>query len=358
MTFYEDTSQPKVLTRLQPLPLFTARPQVKFVTVRGEVAWERCVYNAGAIRIDGVTYVLYRALGEDGFSRLGLWTTRDGVTEEKRLDWPVFAEEADFEGPADLAARCNWHRKNLGMVREVGGCEDPRLMLVDGMLYMTYTAYGEDPLLAIARIEVEQFLRLAKAGAPYAEWTPHWERLGVAIEGVMDKDAYILPQQCDDHWILYHRIHPDIQVVRFREFSLPFPSIGDTVLTPRPDMWDCDKIGGGAAVLKTTAGWLHIYHGVGRRHGRRAYMLGAFVTALDDPAEVTYRSPEPILVPEEECELKGWVDDVVFTCGVAPVDKDSNDLLTLDDEILIYYGGADEVMCVARGRIGDIVGAS
>jgi len=35
----------------------------------------------------------------------------------------------------------------------------------------------------------------------------------------------------------------------------------------RPGMWDSERVGAGAQVLKTRHGWLLIYHGVGMRRG-------------------------------------------------------------------------------------------
>lgn len=345
------------LQRLDPIPLFVARKGLKHEFMGRAIDWEMCVYNAGAIRLDGLTYVLYRALGRDGVSRLGLWTTRDGVTQESRLGFPVFGPVAEYEMPPDPLARMKWHREEFGMVREVGGTEDPRLVLVgDTTIIMTYTAYGDIGRLAAATIDVEEFKAAARSSTSYAQWLPLWKRLGLVFVNEMDKDAYILPEKHNGQWVLYHRIHPDIQVVLLDDLRFPLDDTGPNVLSPRPDRWDCDKIGGGADALKTELGWLHIYHGVGVRHGRRAYMLGSFVTALDDPARVIYRSDEPILVPEEDCELHGWVPDVVFTCGVVPVGKDSTETLAADDEIIVYYGGADEVMCAARGTVGELAG--
>ncbi|MGB9810350.1 MAG: glycosidase, partial [Dictyoglomus turgidum] len=63
----------------------------------------------------------------------------------------------------------------------------------------------------------------------------------------------------------------------------------------------------------------------------------------------------PILQPEEIYEVEGWVPNVVFTCGVVPKNKDSTETLDLNDEILIYYGGADEVMALAEIKVGDLL---
>ena len=46
---------------------------------------------------------------------------------------------------------------------------------------------------------------------------------------------------------------------------------------------------------------------------------------------------EPILEPEEDYELHGEVNEVVFATG----------LCEIEDEYYIYYGAADKVICGA-----------
>jgi predicted GH43/DUF377 family glycosyl hydrolase len=118
-------------------------------------------------------------------------------------------------------------------------------------------------------------------------------------------------------------------------------------------MWDGVKVGAGAQPIKTTRGWLHIYHGV---DFERSYRLGVLFTALDDPAEVLYRSPNAILEPETGYELgsgDSWVPHVVFTCGA--VSAQERAVVGPDDEILVYYGAADSVIGVAKGTVRDMV---
>ncbi|MEA1957207.1 MAG: hypothetical protein U9N01_02495, partial [Euryarchaeota archaeon] len=67
------------------------------------------------------------------------------------------------------------------------------------------------------------------------------------------------------------------------------------------------------------------------------YRLGAVMLSLDDPSEILYRHPEPILEPEADYEIRGEVPNVVFACGACEV----------RDKYYVYYGGADSVVCVA-----------
>jgi predicted GH43/DUF377 family glycosyl hydrolase len=50
-------------------------------------------------------------------------------------------------------------------------------------------------------------------------------------------------------------------------------------------MWDGIKIGAGAQPIKTTHGWLNIYHGVDYQ---RRYRLGVLLMDLSDPSRVIY----------------------------------------------------------------------
>ena len=59
-------------------------------------------------------------------------------------------------------------------------------------------------------------------------------------------------------------------------------------------MWDCARIGAGAAPIKTDRGWLEIYHGADFNH---RYCLGALLLDLEDPSKVIARSEDPIMEP-------------------------------------------------------------
>ena len=117
--------------------------------------------------------------------------------------------------------------------------------------------------------------------------------------------------------------------------------------------WDGFKIGGGSQPIRTKYGWLLIYHGVDYSW---IYRLGVLLVALDDPGQLLYRSPNPVLEPEESYELGDegcYVPNVVFSCGAVPqVDKE---MLDDDDEVLVYYGAADTVACVAITKVSDLV---
>jgi predicted GH43/DUF377 family glycosyl hydrolase len=291
--------------------------------------WEsRYVLNCGTIRVDGNIYIFYRAVGEDCISRLGLAISKDGLRVDKRLPLPVFSP---------------------GHESEKMGCEDPRLILIEGRIYMLYTAYdGVLPQIALASIDPDDLVNF--------RWQ-HWHRHGLVFPDFPNKDAIFFPERFNGKLAMYHRINPNIWLTYSDSFDTPWPKENHCIVmgTRSGMMWDAVKIGAGAQPIKTKYGWLLIYHGVDYC---LCYRLGIFLTSLQSPSEIIYRSPNPILGPETSYEVgvcgHCWVPNVVFTCGALPA-ADKEVLDDDNDEILVYYGGADTVIGVASITLGELI---
>ncbi|MGZ8366642.1 MAG: glycoside hydrolase family 130 protein [Nitrospira sp.] len=291
--------------------------------------WEsRYVLNAGAIKLDGKIYLVYRALGEDNVSRLGLAVSDDGFRFTHRLDHPIFEpeEKADAQG-----------------------CEDPRLTRIGERIYMTYTAYdGMTAQIALASIPVDAFL--------HRRWEA-WKRHGMVFPGIMNKDATLFPEQFNGKFAMLHRVDPLMWVTFSPHLSCPWPRKMHKILAGATCgmMWDATKIGGGSQPIKTRFGWLLITHGVDYAF---IYRLGVMLLDLENPAKLLYRSPNFILEPEDEWELgegeRSWVPRVVYTCGAVPRNGEKG-ILDADDELIVYYGAADSVICSATACIGDLI---
>jgi len=306
------------------LSRFEGNPILKAIA---EHPWEsKYVFNPGAIMLKGKIYILYRACGEDEVSRIGLAISSDGLHIEERLERPVFEPEGEWE---------------------TRGCEDPRLILIGERIYMLYTAYNSvTAQIALASIGLEDFLN--------RRWNK-WRRHGLAFPGLDDKDATVFPEAFNGRYVMYHRIEPSIWISYSGGLDCPWSREDHRILMgPGAGMaWDGFKIGGGSQPIRTKYGWLLIYHAVDRSF---IYRLGVLLVALDDPGQLLYRSPNPVLEPEESYELgeEGrYVPNVVFSCGAVPrVDKE---MLDDDDEVLVYYGAADTVACVAIAKVSDLV---
>ncbi len=116
------------------------------------------------------------------------------------------------------------------------------------------------------------------------------------------------------------------------------------IIAPRAHAWDSAKIGIGAPPIKTDEGWLLIYQAVGY-HDSSKYKAGAMLLDLNNPAKVLYRCSSPLLEPTESYENEGHKAGVIYPCGA----------VIKNDDLLVYYGGADTVSCVAHANIHEFL---
>lgn len=294
-----------------------------------EHPWEsKCVFNPGAINLNGRVYLVYRAMGKDNISRLGLAVSEDGFKFTQRLETPIFEP---------------------GRVSEGKGCEDPRLTLVGERIYMAYTAYdGLVAQIALASIGVDDFLNY-RWGA--------WRRHGLVFPGFTDKDGALFPERSKEQFVMLHRIDPHMWITSSSHLRCPWSRREHRIVAGSTSgmLWDGRKIGAGAQPIKTRYGWLLITHGSDHAH---VYRLGVMLLDLDDPRTLLYRSPNSILEPTESYEVgeasKHHVPNVVFTCGAVPR-EDSKKILDAEDELLVYYGAADSVVGVATAKIAELI---
>lgn len=111
--------------------------------------------------------------------------------------------------------------------------------------------------------------------------------------------------------------------------------------------WESLKVGGGAAPIETSEGWLLFYHGVIGTCSGYVYSIGGAILDIDEPSIVKYRCRNFLLTPEEDYEERGFVPNVCFPCATLQ-DKDTG-------RIAIYYGAADSYVALAFTQADQIV---
>lgn len=210
------------------------------------------------------------------------------------------------------------------------GIEDCRVSKIDDTYYLTFTAVSENG--------VGVGLRTTK---DWKNFTSH----GMILPP-HNKDCAIFETKINGRYYALHRPSSvDIGGNYIWIASSP-DSIywGDhkCIAQTRKGMWDSARVGAGAAPIKTSKGWLEIYHGANEKH---QYCLGALLLDLKDPSTVLARSKDPIMWASQPYELTGFFGDVVFTNGH----------IVNGDTITMYYGAADEVVCGATFSIEEIL---
>lgn len=113
------------------------------------------------------------------------------------------------------------------------------------------------------------------------------------------------------------------------------------------EWWESVKIGGGAAPIETSEGWLLFYHGVSGTCNGFVYSIGGAILDRDNPSIVNYRCENFLLTPQEWYEERGFVPNVTFPCATVQ-DKDTG-------RIAIYYGAADSYVSLAFTTVDIVV---
>lgn len=204
------------------------------------------------------------------------------------------------------------------------GCEDPRMVEIDNVHYLTYTAYRSFEIGGNYNTRI---------GLALSKNLKDFTRLGIVLNELgNNKNGVLLPGKPRDYFCLFHRIYPNVWIA-FSEDLINWHDIRPVMLV-RPGWWDGVRIGMGFTLL-ADEGWLAFYHGADQAN---VYRIGVALFDLEKPDKLLARSRLPILEPGKKYEKDGLVPNVVFTCGGCE----------LNGSYTIFYGGADKVTAVCE----------
>lgn len=305
--------------------------------ITGGHPWEGGgVMNPAAIIAGGKTHLFYRAVGNDGVSRIGYAVSSDGVHIDERLPYPVFALPGNPEPspkpthPGLVASGGTWS----GV-----GIEDPRAVALDDRMYMSFNAFaGWNSLrIGISSIRLDDLL------ARRWKWsTPTY----LSPPSEVQKNWMLFPEKINGKFAILHSLHSgtrDRVLVDYLD-DLEHSEI-ESPYNPKKDesAWDSTLRGAGPPPIKTKDGWLLLYHANDAKESHR-YKLGALLLDLHDPSKVIARSARPVLEPDAYYENDGK-PGIVYACGAT----------VSGDTLRVYYGGGDKVVCVAKASLSELL---
>ena len=278
--------------------------------------------------------MLYRAIGEyDHYiSRIGYASSTDGWNFTRRHNPAIFPTEK----------------------YETYGIEDPRATQICDKIFITYVVLSD---------YVKSYPKVFSALAVTKDYNK-FNKLGIITKNFnYNKGITFFPEKFkldynvsnnnnddEEYYLILHRpdsstdlnlktIGRDIWLSITNSVS----SLHNSIILLKPEQaWENLKIGTGPSPIKTRKGWLLIYHGVSID---RIYRVGAALLDLKDPRQVIARTKQPILQPEKDYEKIGDVNNVVFPTGAVVIDK----------KVLLYYGGADKVCCMASANLDELI---
>lgn len=305
------------------------------------------VLNPAAIREGDNVHIFYRAVQKGNYSSIGYCRLNGPLTIAERWNKPIIVPEFEYESH---------------------GVEDPRIVRIDDLYYLSYTAYdGNNALGALATSK--DLVHFEKQGiivplVTYAEFVSLVESSHKVKESyyrdhtfynqesdpekilLWDKNVVFFPRRILGKLMFLHRIRPGIQLVSVdnieeltKEFwKNYFTKLQDHIILEPVYEHEARYIGGGCPPIETEHGWLLIYHGAEETvHGLVYSACAAALMDIDNPHKVIARLPYPLFSPEYKWELKGEVNNVVFPTGTA----------LFGDTLYIYYGAADKRIACA-----------
>lgn len=276
------------------------------------------VHNAGICKYDDQVIMLFRSHRRNGRSIIGLARSSDGIHFEVDPD--------PFLTPAESGPFARY---------EQFGVEDVRITPIEGEgYYLTYSAYS--PYGVRIHLGMTKDFKTVERVAPISQ--PDM------------RNVVLFPERINGHYLRLDRPHSEIMPWSIWLSSSPdLIHWGNSQLVMQTEKyhWDEMKIGPGAPPIKTSSGWLNIYHGVFETMAGAVYRMGVALHDLEDPAQIIGIADEWILEPQDPWERVGYVNNVVFCCGA----------ILLDDQktLRLYWGCADTVMACGTCQVSDLV---
>lgn len=281
-----------------------------------------------------------------------------------------------FSGPLNLVER--WAKPIISpeYIYESQGVEDPRIVKIGRLFYLTYTAYdGTNARGALATsndlihfkkkgilappITYARFVSLVESAGKvnanyytnrnfyYKESDPEQKML------LWDKNIVFFPRRIQGNLVFLHRIRPGIQLVSVKSlkdltkqfWKDYFMNFQDHIVMDPMYEHESGYIGSGCPPIETPEGWLLIYHGAEEtEHGVVYSACAAALLDLENPAKTIARLPYALFSPGFEWERKGEVNNVVFPTGSA----------LFGDRLYIYYGAADTHIACASMSLSEL----
>lgn len=319
VTFIDKTSLPNIPWQEKPAQMGDA-PVWKYtenpIIDRNPLKNVARIFNSAVVPYEGKFIGVFRGEQTNGVPYIYLGHSEDGI------HWSFDEEKIHFvdENGNDFMS---------------GYAYDPRLVKVEDNYYIIWCTdfYGA----AIGMAKTKDFKKFVRIENPFIPF---------------NRNAVLFPRKINGNFVLLSRPSDSGHT--------PF---GDIFLSESPDLvywgkhrhvmsrgyewWESLKVGGGAAPIETSEGWLLFYHGVAGTCNGYVYSIGGAILDIDNPSIVKYRCENFLLTPTEWYEERGFVPNVCFPCATLE-DADTG-------RIAIYYGAADSYVGLAFTKLDEVV---
>ncbi|HNG61984.1 MAG TPA: glycosidase, partial [Cellvibrionaceae bacterium] len=283
-------------------------------------------FNSGALFWQGQYTLVVRVEGNDRKSFFAVAQSPNGVDNFRFWDFPIDLPQTEAPDVNVYDMRLTQHE--------------------DGYIYGLFCTERKDPAQP-----GDSSAATAQCGIVRTKDLVRWERLPdlVTYSG-QQRNVVLHPEFINGQYGLYTRpqdgfiavgagggigwgLTPSMEAAQLQREIILDPKHYHTVQEV--------KNGQGPPPLKTSAGWLHLAHGVRATAAGLRYVLYVFLTDLQEPWRVLYKPAGHFLAPLGP-ERVGDVSNVVFSNGW---------ISNAAGEVFIYYAASDTRMHVATTSI-------
>jgi 4-O-beta-D-mannosyl-D-glucose phosphorylase len=286
-------------------------------------------FNAGAIKLNGIYYMMVRVEGFDVKSFFGVAESPNGIDHWKFWDHPIVMPVTDDPEMNVYDIRLTQHE--------------------DGWIYGLFCAERKD----LSQPQ-DSSAALASCGIARTKDLKKWERLpDLKSNAAQQRNCVLHPEFVNGKYMIYTRPQSSFIetgdsgiCVAFTD-SMEHASIDEEIMMDARKYHTVKEVknGQGPPPIKTEKGWIHLAHGVRRTAAGLRYTLYVLLTDLKEPWKVIKRPSGHFIEPLGE-ERVGDVSNVTFSNGW---------ILDEDGTVFIYYASSDTRMHVATTTIDKLL---
>jgi predicted GH43/DUF377 family glycosyl hydrolase len=271
------------------------------------------IFSAGAIKHQNEYVLLVTIENLEGKTAIFTAKSRDG--------YHFIIESEPLLSPAESGELALYEKR---------GVRDARITSIEDKLYITYLGISRFGSI-LCLVETSDFTSVKKLGV-ISE--PESKAGAIFPEKINGKYARLeRPRQGSRIWLSYSK-----DLFTWGE--------SDIVISPRPGFWDSHYVGCGGTPIAIPEGWLVIYYGIKETSAGPITRLGAMILEKENPCKVLERSDIPIISPRENYERIGDINNYIMSTGI---------ILEDNGELKIYYGAADNCLCLGTTHIDQIL---
>lgn len=274
------------------------------------------IFNSAVISYEGAFIGVFRGEQTNGIPYIYIGKSEDGIHWNFEKERIPFKDEEGNDFMPQYAY-------------------DPRLVKVEETYYIIWCQDFYGAAIGVAKTDdFKTFTRIENPFLPF------------------NRNAVLFPRKVNEKFLMLSRPSdsghtPFGDIFLSESLDMEYWGRHRHVMGKGREWWQNLKIGGGAAPIETSEGWLMFYHGVTGTCNGYVYSIGGAILDIEEPSVVKYRCETFLLTPEEWYEERGFVPNVTFPCATIH-DAESG-------KIAIYYGAADTYVGLAFTKVDEVV---